>query len=68
MVDNFLKFRNMFSSFFAAIDPQYIYSRGRSIWHADVTIPQNTPRNIDMMITPFITDVVQVQALAFHYK
>ena len=54
--------------FILAVDPQYIYSKGDSIWHADVTIPRNAPQTIHMTVTPFITDVVQVQALAFHYK
>ena len=46
-----------------------IYLQQRALhMHADVTIPQDQPRTINMMETPFITDVVQVQALAFHYK
>ncbi len=66
MVDNDLTLR-VFAPL-AAVDPQYIYSRGRSIWHSDVTIPQGSPTTIEMTLTPFITDVYSVQALAFHYK
>ena len=55
--------------FILAVDPQYIYSKGDSIWHAErQQFPGMHRKQIHMTVTPFITDVVQVQALAFHYK